>query len=158
MRVLLSALFLLLLLLLTEAKRDKPRPPEAPEAPPTRKPRPPAAGSGELSTRNGHVCTWSTGGEPVSLTVNCSSGVERYWCRFEGRPELCAAYGVRPRRYWQQLLGTLRRRGAACRGHRLLRAKACRGGAARRTHEAGHRYCGEGWNAVCNFFLQFFQG
>lgn len=78
-----SLIFLLLLLLclpvLSEAKRqpgqgkpDKPRQP--PPSPQPAKRNRSVPGSGELTTKEGHRCTWQTSGEGlVSLLVNCSA-------------------------------------------------------------------------------------
>uniref|UniRef100_A0A3Q1EB93 Fibroblast growth factor binding protein 3 n=1 Tax=Acanthochromis polyacanthus TaxID=80966 RepID=A0A3Q1EB93_9TELE len=137
--------FLVLLLLcvpiLAEAKRqagqEKPDKPDKPRQPP---PSPPPAkrarnrsvpGSGELSTKDGHRCTWQTSGESlVSLVVNCSTEtlgeLQRYWCRYAGKPDLCQAYGVKSSQYWKQLVGKLKKRQNACEGEKVLKAKTCK--------------------------------
>ncbi|XP_035519673.1 fibroblast growth factor-binding protein 2 [Morone saxatilis] len=135
-----SFLFLLLLCLpvLTEAKRqpgqgkpDKPRqPPPSPQ--PAKRPRNRSVpGSGELTTKEGHRCTWQTSGEGlVSLMVNCSTETlgdqQRYWCRYAGKPDLCQAYGVKSSQYWKQLVGKLKKRQNACEGEKVLKAKTCK--------------------------------
>lgn len=74
-----SFLFLLLLCLpvLTDGKRlkpDKPRQPPPTTQPAKRSRNRSVPGSGELTTKEGHRCTWQTSGEVlVSLTVNCST-------------------------------------------------------------------------------------
>uniref|UniRef100_A0A8C5H9I7 Fibroblast growth factor-binding protein 1-like n=2 Tax=Gouania willdenowi TaxID=441366 RepID=A0A8C5H9I7_GOUWI len=89
-------------------------------------------GSGELTSKGGHGCTWQTSGEGlVSLVVNCSSAPEgghthRYWCRFAGKPELCPNYGLRSSQYWKQLVGKLKERLDVCRGEKILKAKTCK--------------------------------
>ncbi|XP_035462866.2 fibroblast growth factor-binding protein 2 [Scophthalmus maximus] len=142
MSVLPCSVVLLLLLCLppapAEAKRqpaqgkpDKPRqPPSA--TPPAKRPRNRSVpGSGELSTKEGHRCTWQTSGDAlVSLLVNCSTETlgepERYWCRYAGKPDLCQAYGVKSSQYWKQLVGKLKKRQNACDGEKVLKAKTCK--------------------------------
>ncbi|XP_074503175.1 fibroblast growth factor-binding protein 2-like [Sebastes fasciatus] len=135
-----SFLFVLFLCLpvLTEAKRqpgeakpDKPRtPPPSPQ--PAKRPRNRSVpGSGELTTKEGHSCTWQTSGEGlVSLLVNCSTETLgdplRYWCRYAGKPDLCQAYGVKSSQYWKQLVGKLKKRQNACEGEKVLKAKTCK--------------------------------
>ncbi|KAK5854393.1 hypothetical protein PBY51_015466 [Eleginops maclovinus] len=131
-------LFLLCLPVLTEAKRqagegkpDKPRQPPS-TAPPAKRPRNRSVpGSGELTTKEGHSCTWQTSGEGlVSLLVNCSTETLgdplRYWCRYAGKPDLCQAYGVKSSQYWKQLVGKLKKRQNACDGEKVLKAKTCK--------------------------------
>ncbi|XP_023150492.2 fibroblast growth factor-binding protein 2 [Amphiprion ocellaris] len=137
--------FLVLLLLcvpiLAEAKRqagqEKPDKPEKPRQPPPSLPPAKRArnrsvpGSGELSTKDGHRCTWQTSGEGlVSLVVNCSTEtqgeLQRYWCRYAGKPDLCQAYGVKSSQYWKQLVGKLKKRQNACEGEKVLKAKTCK--------------------------------
>ncbi|XP_070697633.1 fibroblast growth factor-binding protein 2 [Pempheris klunzingeri] len=135
-----SFLFLLLLCLpfLTEAKRlpgqgkpDKPRQPP-PSSEPAKRPRNRSVhGSGELTTKEGHRCTWQTSGEGlVSLLVNCSTETlghqQRYWCRYAGKPDLCQAYRVKSSQYWKQLVGKLKKRQNACEGEKVLKAKTCK--------------------------------
>ncbi|XP_054879709.1 fibroblast growth factor-binding protein 2-like [Poeciliopsis prolifica] len=130
--------FLLCLVFLTEAKRtpgqdkrDKPRQPQ-PSPPPARRARNRSVlSSGELSTKQGHRCTWQTSGEGlVSLLVNCSTetegDAERYWCRYAGKPDLCQAYSVKSSQYWKQLVGKLKKRENACEGEKVLKAKTCK--------------------------------
>ncbi|XP_071390470.1 fibroblast growth factor-binding protein 2 [Centroberyx affinis] len=140
-----SFLFLLLLLclpVLPEAKRqpgqgkaDKPRqPPPTPATPqPAKRPRNRSVpGSGELTTKEGHRCTWETSGETlVTLLVSCSTETlgeqqSRYWCRYAGKPDLCQAYGVKSSQYWKQLVGKLKKRQNACDGEKVLKAKTCK--------------------------------
>ncbi|KAM4607423.1 fibroblast growth factor-binding protein 3 [Polymixia lowei] len=140
-----SLSFLLLLLLclpvLSDAKRqngeakpDKPRqPPMSPAAPqPAKRPRNRTVpGSGELTTKEGHRCTWETSGEGlVTLLVSCSTGTEAdqqtYWCRYAGKPDLCQAYGAKSSQYWKQLVGKLKKRQNACEGEKVLKAKTCK--------------------------------
>ncbi|KAL6102134.1 fgfbp3 [Pungitius sinensis] len=143
MRVLPCSVLLLLLLLClpatAEAKRqpgegkpDKPRqPPPSPQPPAKRARNRSVPGSGELTTKEGHGCTWQTSGEGlVRLLVNCSAdalGVQqRYWCRYAGKPDLCQAYGVKSSQYWKQLVGKLKKRQNACEGEKVLKAKTCK--------------------------------
>ncbi|KAA8583478.1 hypothetical protein FQN60_014686, partial [Etheostoma spectabile] len=111
-----SFVFVLLLCLpvLAEAKRqsgegkpDKPRQPPPSTAPAKRPRNRSVPGSGELSTKEGHRCTWETSGEGlVSL--------------------LCPAYGVKSSQYWKQLVGKLKKRQNACEGEKVLKAKTCK--------------------------------
>ncbi|KAM8859113.1 fibroblast growth factor-binding protein 3 [Spinachia spinachia] len=145
MSVLPCSLLLLLLLCLpgaTEAKRqpgegkaDKPRQPPPTPQPAKRARNRSVPGSGELTTKEGHSCTWQTSGEGlVRLLVNCSAetlGVQqRYWCRYAGKPDLCQAYGVKSSQYWKQLVGKLKKRQNACEGEKVLKAKTCKKAAA----------------------------
>ncbi|KAM4592213.1 fibroblast growth factor-binding protein 1 [Odontesthes bonariensis] len=138
MRIVLCSVFVLLcLFFLTEAKKpgeekhEKPRqPPPSPQ--PAKRPRNRSVlSSGELTTKEEHTCTWQTSGEGlVSLLVNCSTKTkgdqERYWCRYAGKPDLCQAYGVKSSQYWKQLVGKLKKRGNACEGEKVLKAKTCK--------------------------------
>uniref|UniRef100_G3PAM0 Fibroblast growth factor binding protein 3 n=1 Tax=Gasterosteus aculeatus TaxID=69293 RepID=G3PAM0_GASAC len=141
MSVLPCSLLLLLLLCLpaiAEAKRqpgegkpDKPRQPPPSPQPAKRARNRSVPGSGELTTKEGHSCTWQTSGEGlVRLLVNCSAetlGVQqRYWCRYAGKPDLCQAYGVKSSQYWKQLVGKLKKRQNACEGEKVLKAKTCK--------------------------------
>ncbi|XP_069565448.1 fibroblast growth factor-binding protein 2 [Brachyistius frenatus] len=148
MKVLPCSFLVLVLILclpvLTEAKRqpgqdkpDKPEKPDKPRQPPTtpqpaKRPRNRSVpGSGELSTKEGHRCTWQTSGDDlVSLLVNCSTETlgeqQRYWCRYAGKPDLCQAYGVKSSQYWKQLVGKLKKRQNACEGEKVLKAKTCK--------------------------------
>ncbi|MEQ2166226.1 hypothetical protein GOODEAATRI_025718 [Goodea atripinnis] len=75
-----TCVFLLCLIFLAEAKRqpvqDKQEKPHQPQSspPPARRTRNRSVlSSGELTTKQGHRCTWQTSGEGlVSLLVNCS--------------------------------------------------------------------------------------
>ncbi|XP_047207213.1 fibroblast growth factor-binding protein 2 [Girardinichthys multiradiatus] len=133
-----TCVFLLCLTFLTEAKRqpvqDKREKPHQPQSspPPARRTRNRSVlSSGELTTKQGHRCTWQTSGEGlVSLLVNCSietdGDLERYWCRYAGKPDLCQAYGVKSSQYWKQLVGKLKKRENACQGEKVLKAKTCK--------------------------------
>ncbi|XP_041865425.1 fibroblast growth factor-binding protein 2 [Melanotaenia boesemani] len=133
-----SVFLLLCLILLSEAKRqagqekrEKPRQP-SPSPQPAKRPRNRSVlSSGELTTKQGHSCTWQTSGEGlVSLLVNCSTKAkddeERYWCRYAGKPDLCQSYGVKSSQYWKQLVGKLKKRDNACEGEKVLKAKTCK--------------------------------
>ncbi|KAM9365011.1 fibroblast growth factor-binding protein 3 [Pholidichthys leucotaenia] len=114
-----------------QEKTEKPRQP-APSPPPVKRARNRSVhGSGEMTTKEGHRCTWQTSGEGVvSLLVNCSmeakGGLQRYWCRYAGKPDLCPAYGVKSSQYWKQLVGKLKKRQNACEGEKVLKAKTCK--------------------------------
>ncbi|XP_062320094.1 fibroblast growth factor-binding protein 2 [Osmerus eperlanus] len=91
-------------------------------------------GSGELSTKDGHRCTWETSGEGVvSLLIRCSftppgegQEEESYWCRYAGQPDLCPAYGAKSSQYWKQLVGKLKKRRRACDGEKVLKTRTCK--------------------------------
>ncbi|XP_037543021.1 fibroblast growth factor-binding protein 2 [Nematolebias whitei] len=136
--VLCSVVLFFCLIILTEAKRqpgqerrDKPRQPQ-PSTPPIKRLRNRSVlSSGQLSTKEGHRCTWQTSGEGlVSLLVNCSIETEgnpdRYLCCYAGKPDLCQAYGVKSSQYWKQLVGKLKKRENACEGEKVLKAKTCK--------------------------------
>ncbi|XP_015249680.1 PREDICTED: fibroblast growth factor-binding protein 3 [Cyprinodon variegatus] len=146
-----ACVFLLCLILLAEAKwklgqekRDKPRQPQ-PSSSPARKTRIRSVlNSGELTTKQGHRCIWQTSGEGlVSLLVNCSTEaegeLERYWCRYAGKPDLCTAYGVKSSQYWKQLVGKLKKRENACEGEKVLKAKTCKKAPAEAHMKLAHR-------------------
>ncbi|XP_053731963.1 fibroblast growth factor-binding protein 2 isoform X2 [Synchiropus splendidus] len=134
MKVLPGSVLLLLLCLpvLLEAKRQgKPlQPPSSP--PPAKRARGRSVpGSGELTTKEGHRCTWQTSGEGlVTLQVNCSTETprdsRRYWCRYAGKPDLCQAYSLKSSQYWKQLVGKLKKKQNACDGEKILKAKTCK--------------------------------
>uniref|UniRef100_A0A672F6D0 Fibroblast growth factor binding protein 3 n=1 Tax=Salarias fasciatus TaxID=181472 RepID=A0A672F6D0_SALFA len=151
-RILLLLLLLVPLLLLTaEAKRqpgqekpEKPRQPPPSPPPTSRRPRNRSVpGSGELTTKEGHRCTWQTSGEGL-VSLRCgvngddpavfgppdpllvSAPPSRYWCRYAGKPDLCQAYGVKSSQYWKQLVGKLKKRQHACDGEKVLKAKTCK--------------------------------
>ncbi|XP_034754046.1 fibroblast growth factor-binding protein 2 [Etheostoma cragini] len=148
-----SFVFVLLLCLpvLAEAKRqpgegkaDKPRQPPPSPAPAKRPRNRSVPGSGELSTKEGHRCTWQTSGEGlVSLLVNCSTETlgepQRYWCRYAGKPDQCPAYGVKSSQYWKQLVGKLKKRQNACEGEKVLKAKTCKKAPAEAHMKLGQR-------------------
>ncbi|XP_030643344.1 fibroblast growth factor-binding protein 1 [Chanos chanos] len=89
-------------------------------------------GSGELTTKEGHRCTWETleGGANVILQVSCSTAGEglgqTYECRFAGKPEQCSAYNSKSSQYWKQVVGKLKKRGNACEGERVLKTRLCK--------------------------------
>ncbi|KAJ3610524.1 hypothetical protein NHX12_022616 [Muraenolepis orangiensis] len=116
-----SPLWTLLLLLLLQA------PPLARPAKAT----PP--GSGRLTTRGGHRCSWETSGEgeagEVTLLLSCTSGTPPHLHRFSccytsppasSRPPRSGPAGSRL--YWKQVLAGLRRRTHPCRGNQSLRS------------------------------------
>ncbi|CAN9500168.1 unnamed protein product [Ophioblennius macclurei] len=134
-RVLLLLLLLCLPALAAEAKRqvgqEKPenlhQPPSSPPSTSRRPRNRSVPGSGELTTKESHRCTWQTSGDGmVSLLVNCSAETQRYWCRYAGKPNLCQAYGVKSSQYWKQLVGKLKKRQHACDGEKVLKAKTCK--------------------------------
>ncbi|KAL2083353.1 hypothetical protein ACEWY4_021126 [Coilia grayii] len=93
-------------------------------------------GSGELSTKAGHSCTWATSSQgaddQVSLQVSCSvpgeTPAQTYQCRFAGRPEQCPAYADKANQYWKQVVGKLKKRDNACDGEKVLKTRLCKKG------------------------------
>ncbi|CAL8297866.1 unnamed protein product [Merluccius merluccius] len=96
-------------------------------------------GSGRLTTRGGHRCSWESSGEgeegEVTLLLRCTSGspphLHRFWCRYAGLPARCPYHhhppGSRPPRsrpgsrpYWKQILAGLRRKPHPCQGDQTL--------------------------------------
>ncbi|XP_066537915.1 fibroblast growth factor-binding protein 1 isoform X2 [Hoplias malabaricus] len=96
----------------------------------------PVGPSGELSTKEGHRCTWETQegrNSNILLLVKCSVpgemvGVSRdsYSCQFSGKPQECPAYGDKPAQYWKQVVGKLKKRTNACEGEKLLKTRQCK--------------------------------
>ncbi|XP_063047717.1 fibroblast growth factor-binding protein 3 [Engraulis encrasicolus] len=108
-------------------------------------------GSGELSTKAGHSCTWATSASTppsssdgdgatgpqedqlVSLQVSCTipggeTPAQTYECRFAGRPEQCTAYADKANQYWKQVVGKLKKRSNACDGEKVLKTRLCKKG------------------------------
>ncbi|XP_031434904.1 fibroblast growth factor-binding protein 1 isoform X1 [Clupea harengus] len=90
-------------------------------------------GSGELSTKAGHSCTWATSEASdgtVSLQVSCSIPgevpVQTYECRFAGKPDQCPAYADKANQYWKQVVGKLRKRSNVCEGEKVLKTRLCK--------------------------------
>ncbi|XP_041922064.1 fibroblast growth factor-binding protein 3 [Alosa sapidissima] len=126
-------LFLLLILViqllsqaaLAEAKKKTQPPPSRSAVP----------GSGELTTKAGHSCTWATSDSAsdsaVALQVSCSvpgeaPPVETYQCRFVGKPDLCPAYAAKANQYWKQVVSKLKKRSYACEGEKVLKTRLCK--------------------------------
>lgn len=91
--------------------------------------------SGELSTKNGDLCTWQTreGKNNVVLQLKCSNpsmeaGLETsiYECQFTGKPNECPAYKEKPMQYWKQVIGKLKKRENACEGAKVAKVAMCR--------------------------------
>ncbi|XP_062375694.1 fibroblast growth factor-binding protein 3 [Sardina pilchardus] len=109
---------------LAEAKK-KTQPPASRSAVP---------GSGELTTKAGHSCTWATSDASdgaVALQVSCSvpggeAPADTYQCRFTGKPELCPAYADKANQYWKQVVGKLKKRSDACEGEKVLKTRLCK--------------------------------
>lgn len=93
----------------------------------------PSLGSGQLSTKDGHRCTWETleRGANIVLQVSCSVAGEDglkppYTCQFAGKPQECSAYNDQSSQYWKQVVSKLKRRENACEGEKVLKTRLCK--------------------------------
>ncbi|KAL7873839.1 hypothetical protein AOLI_G00129100 [Acnodon oligacanthus] len=123
--------FLLFLLTCTEAAKKKAKPKGEDEGRP-------ALSSGELSTKEGHRCTWEAQegrNNNVLLQVSCSDPTDMeegegskhsYGCQFSGKPQECPAYVDKPAQYWKQVVGKLKKRTNACEGEKVLKTRLCK--------------------------------
>ncbi|XP_055029171.1 fibroblast growth factor-binding protein 1 [Misgurnus anguillicaudatus] len=90
-------------------------------------------GSGQLSTKDGHRCTWETleRGTNVVLQVSCSVPGEEglkspYTCEFAGKPQECSVYNTQSSQYWKQVVSKLKKRNNACEGEKVLKTRLCK--------------------------------
>ncbi|XP_067311678.1 fibroblast growth factor-binding protein 1 [Pseudorasbora parva] len=93
----------------------------------------PLLGSGQLSTKDGHRCTWETleRGANVLLQVSCSAPAEEglkplYTCQFAGKPQECSVYSTQSSQYWKQVVSKLKKRKNACDGENVLKTRLCK--------------------------------
>lgn len=93
----------------------------------------PLLGSGQLSTKDGHRCTWETleRGANILLQVSCSVPAEDglkppYTCQFAGKPQECSVYSTQSSQYWKQVVGKLKKRMNACEGEKVLKTRLCK--------------------------------
>lgn len=131
-----SLLFILSLLFLlqsfSEAKKKSKQPSEA-VAGSDITPINPSLGSGQLSTKDGHRCTWETleRGANIILQVSCSVAGEDglrppYTCQFAGKPQECSIYSSQSSQYWKQVVSKLKKRKNACEGEKVLKTRLCK--------------------------------
>ncbi|XP_056333015.1 fibroblast growth factor-binding protein 1 [Danio aesculapii] len=131
-----SLLFLISLLFLlhsfSEAKKKSKQPSEA-VARSDITPINPSLGSGQLSTKDGHRCTWETleRGANIVLQVSCSVAGEDglkppYTCQFAGKPQECSIYSSQSSQYWKQVVSKLKKRNNACEGEKVLKTRLCK--------------------------------
>ncbi|XP_072546642.1 fibroblast growth factor-binding protein 3 [Salminus brasiliensis] len=150
--------FLLLVLFLlpcSEAAKKKGKPKGDDEIP-TAAGRP-ALSSGELSTKEGHRCTWEAQegrNNNIQLQVSCTDPGEKeggegskhsYGCQFSGKPQECPAFVAKPVQYWKQVVGKLKKRSNACEGEKVLKTRVCKKGPAAAHMKLAERK-GEGQN------------
>ncbi|XP_051579520.1 fibroblast growth factor-binding protein 1-like [Myxocyprinus asiaticus] len=90
-------------------------------------------GSGQLSTKGGHRCTWETleRGANILLQVSCSAPGEEglklpYTCQFAGKPQECTVYSTQSSQYWKQVVSKLKKRKNACEGEKVLKTRLCK--------------------------------
>lgn len=93
----------------------------------------PSLGSGQLSTKDGHRCTWETleRGANILLQVSCSDPEEEglkppYTCQFAGKPQECSVYSTQSSQYWKQVVSKLKKRKNACEGEKVLKTRLCK--------------------------------
>ncbi|XP_077094332.1 fibroblast growth factor-binding protein 1 [Siphateles boraxobius] len=93
----------------------------------------PLLGSGQLSTKDGHRCTWETleRGANILLQVSCSAPEEEglkppYTCQFAGKPQECSVYSTQSSQYWKQVVSKLKKRKNACEGEKVLKTRLCK--------------------------------
>uniref|UniRef100_A0A3B1IIL0 Fibroblast growth factor binding protein 3 n=1 Tax=Astyanax mexicanus TaxID=7994 RepID=A0A3B1IIL0_ASTMX len=126
-----NPLFLLLLLFLLpclEAAKKKGKPKGDGESLP----------SGELSTKEGHRCTWEVQegrNNNIQLQLSCIIPGEKeegewskpsYTCQLSGKPQECPAFVAKPAQYWKQVVGKLKKRSNACEGEKVLKTRLCK--------------------------------
>ncbi|XP_016120747.1 fibroblast growth factor-binding protein 1-like [Sinocyclocheilus grahami] len=93
----------------------------------------PSLGSGQLSTKDGHRCTWETleRGANILLQVSCTAPSEEglgphYTCQFAGKPQECSVYSTQSSQYWKQVVSKLKKRKNACEGEKVLKTRLCK--------------------------------
>ncbi|XP_026135868.1 fibroblast growth factor-binding protein 1-like [Carassius auratus] len=93
----------------------------------------PSLGSGQLSTKDGHRCTWEARerGANIQLQVSCTTPSEdglrpHYTCQFAGKPQECSIYSSQSSQYWKQVVSKLKKRKNACEGEKVLKTRLCK--------------------------------
>uniref|UniRef100_A0A8C1FZF7 Fibroblast growth factor binding protein 3 n=1 Tax=Cyprinus carpio TaxID=7962 RepID=A0A8C1FZF7_CYPCA len=93
----------------------------------------PSLGSGQLSTKDGHRCTWEAlnRGANILLQVSCNAPSEKglephYTCQFAGKPQECSVYSTQSSQYWKQVVSKLKKRKNACEGEKVLKTRLCK--------------------------------
>lgn len=135
--LLLFPLLFLFLLPCSEAAKKKAKPKAEDEGPAAAAAGRPTLSSGELSTKEGHSCTWEVQearNSNVLLQVSCTAPSEKeegeakpsYSCQFSGKPQECPAYTEKSAPYWKQVVGKLKKRANACEGERVLKTRLCK--------------------------------
>ncbi|XP_029003601.1 fibroblast growth factor-binding protein 2b [Betta splendens] len=103
-----------------------------------KQPPPPHGGNWDepikFSTKTKDSCAMVTSalGNYTRLRVSCKGQSQgqtpgrSYYCDFQGKPNLCRAYGANPRHYFTQMMWELRKLGHACQGAKLYRPPMCK--------------------------------
>ncbi|TRY99608.1 hypothetical protein DNTS_007919 [Danionella cerebrum] len=122
-------LSLLFLLSFSEAKKKSKQPSDAATVASVN----PSLGSGQLSTKDTHSCTWETleRGANIVLLVSCfvqgEDGLRTsYSCQFAGKPQECSLYSTQSSQYWKQVVRQLKKRRNACEGEKVLKTRLCK--------------------------------
>lgn len=129
---LLFTLSLLFLLSLSQAKKKSKQPSDAVDVSHSTTVKA-SLPSGQLSTKDGHRCTWEAveRGTNILLTMSCSIPGEEgsrppYTCQFAGKPWECLAYSSQSSRYWKQVMSKLKKRNNACQGEKVVKTRLCK--------------------------------
>lgn len=62
----------------------------------------------------------------TKLRVTCKTKGKSYWCEYLGKPNLCRAYGNKPRHYFTQIMWEMRKLQNSCQGLRTYKPQMCR--------------------------------
>ncbi|KAI7804725.1 fibroblast growth factor-binding protein 1 [Triplophysa rosa] len=131
-RSLLFTLSLLFLLSLSEPKKKSKQPSDAVDGSHSTTVKA-SLPSGQLSTKDGHRCTWEAleRGTNILLTMSCSIPGEEgrrppYTCQFAGKPWECSAYSSQSSQYWKQVMSKFKKRNNACQGEKVLKTRLCK--------------------------------
>lgn len=87
-----------------------------------------------FSTKTKDSCTMVVSGtaDYTRLRVSCKGPSQgqtpgrSYYCDFQGKPNLCRAYNLKPRHYFTQMMWDLRKLSHACQGPKLYRPQMCK--------------------------------
>lgn len=132
-RSLLFTLSLLFLLSFSEAKKKSKQPLDAAVTGSESTTVKASLPSGQLSTKDGHLCTWEVleRGTNILLQLSCSMPGEEgrrpsYTCQFAGKPQECSAYSSQASQYWKQVITKFKKRDNACQGEKVLKTRLCK--------------------------------
>lgn len=87
-----------------------------------------------FSTKAKDSCTMVVSGtaDYTRLRVSCKGPSQgqtpgrSYYCDFQGKPNLCRAYNLNPRHYFNQMMWDMRKLSHACQGPKLYRPQMCK--------------------------------